>query len=189
VSISPDGTLVASTVIDAQRQDPTSMDGELWDWRAGTTRTIDGERALSAVEFDRQGRRVVFAHWNEGGAELRDVATGALLATLASTPTISDMAFSADDSLVLTANEDGQVRIWDAATGVQRGTVPVGPGGVDSLAVSEDGRRLATASGDGMVRVFALDVDDLVEIAEQHLTRPLDDDECRQFLHLDRCPA
>ena len=79
--------------------------------------------------------------------------------------------------------------MWDAATGLQRGTVPTGPGAVWSLAISQDGARLATVNDDGMVRVLALDLEDLVRIADARLTRTLDDDECRQFLHRDSCAS
>jgi len=38
-----------------------------------------------------------------------------------------------------------------------------------------------------VVRVWALDLDDLVRIAEHQVTRRLTDEECRQYLHLRRC--
>ena len=33
------------------------------------------------------------------------------------------------------------------------------------------------------------DLDDLIAIANERLTRGFTDDECRQYLHLERCPA
>jgi WD40 repeat protein len=53
---------------------------------------------------------------------------------------------------------------------------------------SPDGSKLASVSAGGTVRVWALDLDDLVEIASGQVTRTLTDDECRQYLHVDRCP-
>ena len=54
---------------------------------------------------------------------------------------------------------------------------------------SPDGSKLASiCEADGLVRVWALDLDDLITIATDRLTRTLDDDECRQYLHLERCP-
>ena len=35
--------------------------------------------------------------------------------------------------------------------------------------------------------MWALDLDDLVEIAERELTRTLTDEECRQYLHQQGC--
>jgi hypothetical protein len=39
-----------------------------------------------------------------------------------------------------------------------------------------------------MVRIWALDLDDLITMANERLTRSLSDDECRQYLHVERCP-
>ena len=58
-----------------------------------------------------------------------------------------------------------------------------------SAAFSGDGTLLWSAGGDGVTRVWALDVDDLIGIAEDKLTRGLADAECREYLHVDECPA
>jgi WD40 repeat protein len=62
-------------------------------------------------------------------------------------------------------------------------------GAVWRLAFSPDGSKLASSSSDGTVRVWALDLDDLVEIARERLTRLLTDEECRQYLHMELCQA
>jgi WD40 repeat protein len=58
---------------------------------------------------------------------------------------------------------------------------------VSSSAFSPDGTRLASLTYDGVVRVWTLDLDELVEIAQRRVTRDLTDAECRQYLHLDTC--
>jgi len=42
---------------------------------------------------------------------------------------------------------------------------------------------------DGNLRIWALELDDLITIARSELTRALSDAECRQYLHLDACPS
>jgi len=37
--------------------------------------------------------------------------------------------------------------------------------------------------------VWALDLDDLIEIAHENVTRDLTDEECRAYLHLEQCPS
>jgi hypothetical protein len=46
-----------------------------------------------------------------------------------------------------------------------------------------------TAGEDGVVRVWLLDLDDLLALADDRRTRDLTDEECRQYLHTDRCEA
>ena len=61
-------------------------------------------------------------------------------------------------------------------------------GRIGSVAFNHDGSLLASASADGTVRVGALDLNELIEVAENGLTRSLTDEECRQYLHTERCP-
>lgn len=37
------------------------------------------------------------------------------------------------------------------------------------------------------MRIWALDLDELVEIAQNRLTRTFTDDECGHYLHAERC--
>ena len=59
---------------------------------------------------------------------------------------------------------------------------------VSSVSFSPDGSQLASYGVEGIVRIWALDLDDLIEIAQDRLTRSFTEDECRQYLHADRCP-
>jgi len=60
---------------------------------------------------------------------------------------------------------------------------------VRTVAFSPDESRLFSLDVDGGLRVWALDLDDLISIAERRLMRTMTDDECVRYLHLDRCPT
>jgi WD40 repeat protein len=76
------------------------------------------------------------------------------------------------------------VEVWDATTGERVASLAGHTGAVHDLTFDADGSRLATVSADGTTR---LDFDELVAIAERKVTRHLTDDDCRQYLHTDRC--
>lgn len=100
---------------------------------------------------------------------------------------MNDVEFAPDGSLLATGSVDATVRLWDPSTGDQRLVLRGHDGVVWDLAFSPDGSKLASASPSGSVRVWALDLDDLVAIAERNVTRGLTAGECRQYLHMPRC--
>ena len=48
---------------------------------------------------------------------------------------------------------------------------------------------LASAGDSGIVHVWTLDLDVLIDIAKARLTRGFSEDECRVYLHLTRCAS
>lgn len=140
---------------------------------AGVTFSPDGTR-LATAESDR--------------ARVWDVRRGTVEAAMArNTSGVLGVAFSPDGRSLATAESDGTVRVWDAGSGEQDRVLQGHDAAVTTAAFSADGRRLASASQDGTVRVWALDLDDLIAMAEQRVTRDLTAIECRRYLHLDRC--
>jgi WD40 repeat protein len=59
---------------------------------------------------------------------------------------------------------------------------------VTSVAWSPDGKRLAVAGEDGIIQVYAMDINDLVALARRSVTRNLTTDDCKKYLHVDECP-
>jgi WD40 repeat protein len=139
-------------------------------WHGAATFSPDGSRLLTVG--------------STGVGRVWDAESGDLLLSLQGHDGAVERAhWSADGSTIVTSGQDGTARLWDAATG-EMGVVLAGHDGYPFVSLSPDGSRLATA--DGSVRIWTLDLDELVAIAQRRLTRPLTDAECVTY-HVDPC--
>jgi WD40 repeat protein/DNA-binding SARP family transcriptional activator/class 3 adenylate cyclase len=186
---SPDGRLVATVAVSESDIPHVTI----WDWgRDEVVRTFSD---AFGVAFDPSGPRVAMVG-PKGLVEIRDVESGSRVAELRGPPggVSSDwgsgsgrIAFSPDGSRVAVPHTDGTVRLFEAATGAQQLVLPGFGCNVTRVAFSPDGTKLASSSPCGGVRIWALDIDDLLEIARREVPRTLTDEECRQYLHQDQC--
>jgi WD40 repeat protein/class 3 adenylate cyclase len=143
---------------------------------------------IQDVAFGPAGK-VVTASF-DATARIWDLASRRELATLRghSGPLLG-VAVSPDGALVATGSLDGTAKLWDLATGREVLTLFGHDIVVNTVAFSPDGRFLATGSGDGTVALHLLPIDELRELARDRVTRTLTDVECRQYLHVEKCPA
>jgi WD40 repeat protein len=199
VSFSPDGRLLATA---------GNSDGavRIWDLSTGKQRSIlsftsspatsdvllltfspDGQR-LAATILTKGGYSENLLPSGDGTVAVWDVATGKQALTLQSHAAIFDAAFSPDGARLATAGFDGTVRLWDSHTGAQLVTVTESGSPVRGVAFSPNGRLLASLAEDGTVRLDVAPIGDLLALAHQRVTRGFTVDECRRYLHLDRCP-
>ena len=184
-SFSPGGRLLG-TVARRGADVEANYRVRIWDWQRREVVTTIHAGVDGPLVFDPTGA-LLAVPW--GTVDVRDVDSGDVVLQLPSQPgDIYGLRFSPDGSLIATGAADGTIRLFDAESGQQR-VVLRGPAGPSRVAFSADGSMLASTSSDAMVRVWALDIDDLIEIAQQNVTRTLTDLECRQYLHVDECPT
>ncbi len=143
---------------------------------------------IQDIEFGPDGRVVTASR--DGTAKIWDLSSRREVATLrVPTGAVLSVAVSPDGDLIATASADGTVKLWDAATGREWLTLFGHNRTVYSAAFSPDGRLFATASVDGTVALYLLPIDELRELARDRVTRTLTDEECREYLHMEKCPA
>jgi WD40 repeat protein len=172
------------------RDDPAALGIRMWNWRSGKRLgRVDAQATDLALDSD--GRHAVVARFLHGVAEVWDLRSGRRVHTLRGhTAPLTGVATSSDGRRIATSSQDGSARVWDARTGelevVLRDPDPNRGGGV---AFDRGGDRLVTNDAAGVVRIWALDLDELIGIAKGKLTRGLTTPECREYLHVSRCPG
>jgi WD40 repeat protein len=167
------------------------------------------EQQVTALAFSPNGRRLATGSL-DGDLKLWETQTGRQLDSLSGNlGQVLDLAFSPDGARLATSSSDGTVRLWDVGTGQQTLTLASGVAGEvgteskfcfrtlkvaylgvgGKLAFSPDGTRLAYTAADGTARVLALDINDLMDLAQSRLTRSWTQDECETYLHRENCPS
>lgn len=152
----------------------------LWDYETDQTQTIAEISDIVRIAYSPDGAMLAVAGF-DGNIFLIDAETGDDLGDpLNHGSIISDIAFNQDGSLLASAGSDSMVKIWDVAA-ADIDLRLTHPAQVSALAFSPDGGFLVTFGADGVIRNFPLDLDTLLALAAQHITRDITADECEQL--------
>ncbi|HEX2362330.1 MAG TPA: WD40 repeat domain-containing protein [Jiangellaceae bacterium] len=159
VAISPDSSriLTGHSTGDVALRDPESFTPE----RRSASRL---DNPIGTVGFTPDGT-AVFAGGRTGVVEVMDTTTlEPQFAPLEGHRRVVTGS-AANDRLILTASEDGTVRIWDLTSGAAvGGPVPTGGTMAPSIAMSTDGNRALVQSDRGLLELIA-DEDEWVRLA------------------------
>jgi tetratricopeptide (TPR) repeat protein len=154
VEFSPDGKVLLTT--DAEHT------GRLWDATTGAalgaafplpSRLL---RYGHSLRFSPHGQTVLFVG-RDRAVWMCDPATGSVRGrTAALSATAYGLGLSPDGKTFLTGLDNGEVRLWDAATLTPLGDPLTHPGGISYGVFSPDGRSIWIACEDGSVRDWDL---------------------------------
>jgi WD40 repeat protein len=101
---------------------------------------------------------------------------------------ITAAVLSLDGSMLATSGLDRIINLWNTDTGDLLLSLVSQKAVITDLEFTPDGTRLFAAGADGTIRPYVLDVDELMTMAQSHVSRSLTNEECRQYLHMDACP-
>jgi WD40 repeat protein len=73
---------------------------------------------------------------------------------LAQSGIVGSLAFSPDDTQVVSAHWSGEIKVWDATTGKQVKTFQAHKNGIESVAFSPDGKEIVSGSDDNTIKLW-----------------------------------
>ena len=177
-----------------------SSDGQLlgtasWDKTAKIWDALSGQELLTLTGHTSEVMDVTFSSDGEHVAtasvdrtiKIWRLATGEVEQSLLGSNEISRLIYSPDGTRLAVAAGDKTTTIWEVESGQRWLTLGGATSRISDLAFNSDGRHLAIASEDGAVRLYTLDLAELLNLAQARLTRDFAAGECQKYLGQASC--
>jgi WD40 repeat protein len=150
----PAGVSALSFSGDRTRLATAGADGKARVWDLATRKELQGflhGRAVHGVAFHPAVANQVVSAGADRRVDVHTITAARLV--VAGTP-VHGLAVSPNSQHVLTAGEDGQVKLWNTSNGNNDRTCPGGGKPVAAVAVSRTSQLIAAGGADGKVRVY-----------------------------------
>jgi WD40 repeat protein len=151
VAFSPDGQWLAAGL------EPGGLYG-VWNLATGQWRQLsqssDTEAERGMVAFSRQGL-LACAVWGASEVAVWDVAANKRVGAVSVPLRVAHLLFLADDTLAV-GDQAGWISFKHATTGLGSERLEAHAGSIQGLALSGDGRTLASTGADGAVRLWSI---------------------------------
>jgi WD40 repeat protein len=119
-----------------------------------TSNWFDHKGAITSVALSADGQMVASGSF-DGKTKLWSVRKSKLICTLKDMA--KDVALNADGQILATASSStGTAKLWNAKTGRVLRTLTLQTGSVSSVALSTDGRILASGNSDGTINIWGI---------------------------------
>ncbi|HLP94435.1 MAG TPA: caspase family protein [Saprospiraceae bacterium] len=143
-----------------------------WDLSGRLLQTFMGlGDPVTSVSISKDGKMLVGAAQNK--AMLLSL-TGSLFGTITDPDaTITSVAFSADDTRILTGNKKGNVRLWDLAGNLIRLFETRKRRSIFAVACSPDGKKVVTTHTEGRVTVWDMNGTELLVFKDHDFSFPV----------------
>ncbi|MCP4289575.1 MAG: protein kinase [Gammaproteobacteria bacterium] len=161
-----------------------SKDGTARVWDAHTGEmilTLNHPNLVSQARWSQDEKRILTADF-DGTVHVWDAGTGEELLTLTGhEDSVVQALWNGDESQLVTGSWDGTLRLWNAETGTER--VIINPRvGYNHAVWNQDGSRILVTGSGGRVEQYFTQLEDLIAVSCERLTRNLTPAEWQQFM-------
>ena len=144
-------------------------------------KVFEHENIVFDAHFNPCDGRTVITASSDKTAKIWEVSSGNLLQTLTGpTQPLITARFDRVGKRIATASWDGTTKIWEKPSGkasFNEILTLTSSGQVNTVDFSPDGSRIAIGSSTGEMIIFPFDGDELMELANERFTRPLQPEE------------